>query len=101
MRRDTILETTRNKQEEEDIIDGPEQIMDEPDPELDDSSDSDDEPIDISKEIIDDIEDINVFNKNYSNLLKKNKTNKTLSKYEKTKISPDPQHLAELLCFVL
>uniref|UniRef100_A0A6C0C5W4 Uncharacterized protein n=1 Tax=viral metagenome TaxID=1070528 RepID=A0A6C0C5W4_9ZZZZ len=71
--------------DEEDIIDGPD-IMEEPEPELDNSSDSDDEPIDISKEIIDDIEDINVFKKNYSDLLKKNKTNNVLSKYEKTKI---------------
>jgi len=71
--------------DEEDIIDGFD-IMEEPEPELDNSSDSDDEPIDISKEIIDDIEDINVFKKNYSDLLKKNKTNNVLSKYEKTKI---------------
>ena len=71
--------------EEEDIIDGPD-IDDEPEHDLHNSSDSDDEPIDISDEIIDDIEDINVFNKNYSNLLKENKTNNVLSKYEKTKI---------------
>ena len=71
--------------DEEDIIDGPD-IMEEPEPELDNSSDSDDEPIDISKEIIDDIEDINVFKKNYKDLLKENKTNNILSKYEKTKI---------------
>ena len=64
--------------DEEDIIDGPE-IVDEPEHDLQNSSDSDDEPID-------DIEDINVFNKNYKNLLKENKTNKVLSKYEKTKI---------------
>ena len=71
--------------DEEDIIDGPD-IMEEPDPELYNSTDSDDEPIDISKEIIDDIEDINVFKKKYNDLLKENKTNNILSKYEKTKI---------------
>ena len=35
---------------------------------------------------MDDIEDINVFKKNYSKLLKENKSNNVLSKYEKTKI---------------
>ena len=71
--------------DEEDIIDDLD-IMEEPEPELDNSTDSDDEPIDISKEIIDDIEDINVFKKKYNDLLKKNKSNNVLSKYEKTKI---------------
>jgi len=73
--------------DEEDVIDVQEEIIDEPEPDLEENTDDDDdEPIDISKEIIDDIEDINVFNANYKNLLKNNKTNNILSKYEKTKI---------------
>ena len=72
--------------DEEDNIDEPVVFDGEIVSDVDNSSDSEDEPIDISKEIIDDIEDINVFKKNYSNLLKENKTNNVLSKYEKTKI---------------
>ena len=71
--------------DEEDIIDDP-LVIEEPDHALQNSSDSDDEPIDINEEIIDDIEDINVFTKNYSKLLKENKSTNVLSKYEKTKI---------------
>lgn len=53
-----------------------------------DNSDSDDndDDININDIIMDDIEDINVFKKNYSKLLKENKSNNVLSKYEKTKI---------------
>jgi DNA-directed RNA polymerases I, II, and III subunit RPABC2 len=71
--------------DEEDIIDDP-LVIEEPEHDLQNSSDSDDEPIDINEEIIDDIEDINVFTKNYSKLLKENKSTNVLSKYEKTKI---------------
>jgi len=48
-------------------------------------SDSDDDII-IEDHINNNIEDINVFNKNYDNLKKNNKTSKYLSKYEITKI---------------
>ena len=53
-----------------------------------DNSDSDDndDDININDIIMNDIEDINVFKKNYSKLLKENKSNNVLSKYEKTKI---------------
>ena len=49
-------------------------------------SDDNDDDININHIIMDDIEDINVFKKNYSKLLKENKSNNILSKYEKTKI---------------
>ena len=49
-------------------------------------SDEDDEISNTEENIIENVEDINVFNKNYKDLMKKNKSSKVLSKYEKTKI---------------
>jgi DNA-directed RNA polymerase subunit K/omega len=40
----------------------------------------------IEENIMDNIEDINVFNKNYNKIKETNKSQKVLSKYEKTKI---------------
>jgi DNA-directed RNA polymerase subunit K/omega len=51
-----------------------------------DSGSDIDEPIDIENNIIDNVEDINVFNFNYNKLKSTNKSSKVLSKYEKTKI---------------
>lgn len=49
-------------------------------------SDEDDEISNTEENIIENVEDINVFNKNYNKLKKENKTTLILSKYEKTKI---------------
>jgi DNA-directed RNA polymerase I, II, and III subunit RPABC2 len=71
--------------DEEDIIDP--QDFPEDEPEIDLGSDSDDDDIqNIEEHIIENIEDFNVFSKNYENLKKNNKSSKVLSKYEKTKI---------------
>ena len=72
--------------DEDDIID-PQQDLPEDEPEVDiDSSDEEGEILNIEENIKENIEDINVFNKNYKDLMKKNKSSKVLSKYEKTKI---------------
>lgn len=71
--------------DEEDIIDP--QDFPEDEPEIDYGSEIDDDDIlNIEENIIENIEDFNVFNKNYDNLKKNNKSSKVLSKYEKTKI---------------
>lgn len=73
--------------DEEDIIDPlseveiEEEVVENPNSESDDDDD-----VNVNDIIMDDIEDINVFKKNYSKLLKENKSNNVLSKYEKTKI---------------
>jgi len=83
--------------EEEDIIDNPQDIeSEEIIPELEIhtkiESDSDNDEIEessdqtIENNIIKNIEDINVFNQNYEKIKENNKTSKTISKYEKTKI---------------
>ena len=72
--------------DEDDIIDPP-QDLPEDEPEVDNgSSDDEGEILNIEENIKENIEDINVFNKNYKDLVKKNKSSKVLSKYEKTKI---------------
>ena len=72
--------------DEDDIIDPP-QDLPEDEPEVDiGSSDEEGEILNIEENIKENIEDINVFNKNYKDLVKKNKSSKVLSKYEKTKI---------------
>ena len=73
--------------DEEDIIDDPVEIVEEEviNVNLDDS-DSEESVLDMEKDIIENIEDINVFNRNYDKLKLENRTSKTLSKYEKTKI---------------
>ena len=70
--------------DEEDIID-PLNFVESLDIEFE-SGESDDDIHNIEENIIENIEDINVFNKNYNNLKKKNKSSQILSKYEKTKI---------------
>ena len=71
--------------DEEDIIDP--QDFPEDEPGIDYGSEIDDDDIlNIEENIIENIEDFNVFNKNYDNLKKNNKSSKVLSKYEKTKI---------------
>lgn len=73
--------------DEEDIIDPLTEVEEVVEIENDNSdSDDNDDDININDIIMDDIEDINVFKKNYSKLLKENKSNNVLSKYEKTKI---------------
>jgi len=52
----------------------------------DSDSDDEDDPLKLDDFILENIEDINVFNKNYKKLLKENKSSNILSKYEKTKI---------------
>ena len=72
--------------DEDDIIDPPPNLP-EDEPEVDiDSSEEEGEILNIEENIKENIEDINVFNKNYKDLVKKNKSSKVLSKYEKTKI---------------
>ena len=73
--------------DEEDIIDDPVEIVEEEviNVNLDDS-DSEESVLDMEKDIIENIEDINVFNRNYDKLKLENRTSKTLSKYEKTKV---------------
>ena len=74
--------------DEVDIIDESDEMVEEEEiinVNLDDS-DSEDSVLDMEKDIIENIEDINVFNKNYDKLKLENRTSKTLSKYEKTKI---------------
>jgi len=74
--------------DEEDIIDDPVEMVEEEEiinVNLDDS-DSEDSILDKGKDIIENIEDINVFNKNYNKSKLENRTSNTLSKYEKTKI---------------
>ena len=72
--------------DEDDIIDPP-QDLPEDEPQVDiDSSDEETDILNIEENIKENIEDINVFNKNYKDLIKKNKSSKVLSKYEKTKI---------------
>lgn len=72
--------------DEEDIIDPQEFESDEGLEYKSGESDEDDEISNTEENIIENIEDINVFNKNYKDLIKKNKSSKVLSKYEKTKI---------------
>ena len=72
--------------DEEDIIDPQEFESDEGLEYKSGESDEDDEISNTEENIIENIEDINVFNKNYKDLVKKNKSSKVLSKYEKTKI---------------
>ena len=72
--------------DEDDIIDPPQDLPgDEPQVDID-SSDEEDDILNIEENIKENIEDINVFNKNYNKLKKENKTTLILSKYEKTKI---------------
>ena len=74
--------------DEEDIIDDPTEMVEEEviNVNMDDSDSEEDSVLDMEKDIIENIEDINVFNKNYNILMKQNKSSKVLSKYEKTKI---------------
>ena len=74
--------------DEEDIIDDPVEMVEEEviNVNMDDSDSEEDSVLDMEKDIIENIEDINVFNKNYDKLKLENRTSKTLSNYEKTKI---------------
>ena len=72
--------------DEDDIIDPQDFPEDEPVVDSGSESDDDDEIQNIEENITENIEDFNVFNKNYINLKKNNKSSKVLSKYEKTKI---------------
>ena len=68
------------KEEEEEVIDESIQLSEK---DISDKYGKDDI---IENSIIENIEDINVFNKNYSKLINDNRTTKIISKYEKTKI---------------
>jgi DNA-directed RNA polymerase subunit K/omega len=90
--------------EDEDIIDSPEDFNEEPENIEIESGESDDDNGDIQNtedNIIENIEDINVFNKNYSKFKKDNKTSPVLSKYEKTKILSKRCEQLESGCLVL
>ena len=69
--------------EEYDIIDPEEEIID---MDSSDEESSDDEEIDQESLILSNIEDINIFRKNYESLKKNYKTSKFLNKYEITNI---------------
>ena len=71
--------------DEDDVIDPPDFPEEEPEALLE-SGDEEEDILNIEENIKENIEDINVFNKNYKDLVKKNKSSKVLSKYEKTKI---------------
>ena len=72
------------KMDDDDIIDPPDFPEDEPEVLVESSEEED--ILNIEENIKENIEDINVFNKNYNILMKENKSSKVLSKYEKTKI---------------
>ena len=74
--------------DEEDIIDDSVETVEEEvmDVNIDESDSDEESALDMDKDIYENIEDINVFNKNYDKLKLENKTSQTLSKYEKTKI---------------
>mgnify|MGYP000898496786 FL=1 len=74
--------------DEEDIIDDSVETVEEEvmDVNIDESDSDEESALDMDKDINENIEDINVFNKNYDKLKLENKTSQTLSKYEKTKI---------------
>ena len=72
--------------DEDDIIDPQDFPEDEPVVDSGSEIEEDDDIQNIEENITENIEDFNVFNKNYINLKKKNKSSKVLSKYEKTKI---------------
>ena len=72
------------KMDDDDIIDPPDFPEDEPEVLVESSEEED--ILNIEENIKENIEDINVFNKNYNILMKQNKSSKVLSKYEKTKI---------------
>ena len=73
------------KMDDDDIID-PQQDFPEDEPEVLVESSEEEDILNIEENIKENIEDINVFNKNYNILMKENKSSKVLSKYEKTKI---------------
>jgi DNA-directed RNA polymerase subunit K/omega len=72
------------KRDDDDIIDPPDFTEDEPEVLIESGEEED--ILNIEENIKENIEDINVFNKNYNILMKQNKSSKVLSKYEKTKI---------------
>jgi len=72
--------------DEEDVIDQVVEIEEHGSIGDNSNSEEEEEHLNINAFIMEDIEDINVFNKNYKKLLKENKSSNILSKYEKTKI---------------
>jgi len=71
--------------EDDDIID-PLNFIESVDIELESGESDDDIDMGVEEHIVENMEDINVFKKNYINFKKNNKSSKVLSKYEKTKI---------------
>ena len=71
--------------EDDDIID-PQNFIESGDIELEPGESDDDIDMGVEEHIVENMEDINVFKKNYINFKKNNKSSKVLSKYEKTKI---------------
>ena len=75
--------------EDEDIVDPqdiePEEILADENIDIVDAEDEEDEDI-VENTIIENIEDINIFNKNYNKMKQNNRTTKFISKYEKCKI---------------